>query len=358
MWIGALDLKLCKLSKIGADRRRNQAKPQMSTYMKHIWRTCHDIVTTSSWLQSFSQLVGPDMIVCSNMLSNMLLTHALMLYWHWSGIAGTNHPTACLPYTNLVRMPCSFTKSKSAEPQLCNMSLRPWSLFELCLKRFAANTFIEWSYGAPADSFFSPKDLFLLSQFEQTSRERTWYLLPSRNFCDNIFILELKKGLQWIWNGMWCHSVVCFLCLAGQVPSLSQHHRALWRGRRHLKSFSQSKRPTPWIQLGGFFCPQSIVIVALCIAGVLSCGLQVSELEFSKAKTLMNQSRPTPPQPTPQLLPETQAETGTAGILTWWLEWLESLDLRSLQMISASHQVPSLAGGVLLNQHGVTWWSC
>ena len=31
------------------------------------------------------------------------------------------------------------------------------------------------------------------------------------------------------------------------------------------------------------------------------------------------------------------------------------LDLRSLQkMISASHQVPSLAGGFLSNKHGVT----
>lgn len=109
-------------------------------------------------------------------------------------------------------MPSSFTKSKSAEPQLCNMSLRPWSLFELCLKRFAANTFIEWSYGAPAVSFFSPKDLFLLSQFEQTSRERTWYLLPSRNFLWHYlyFVAEERIELQLILNSMWCHSVVCF----------------------------------------------------------------------------------------------------------------------------------------------------
>lgn len=330
------------------NRRRPQTEPGKTsnvniyeTYMKDLSWLCHDFKVFPSWWGLTWWFVQTCFPTCY-----------LPMLWCCTGI----RVELLAQIIQLVRMPCSFTKSKSAEPQLCNMSLRPWSLFELCLKRFAANTFIEWSYGAPANSFFSPKDLFLLSQFEQTSRERTWYLLPSRNFLWHYlyFVAEERIAIDFKFHVMPFGRV--FLCLAGQVSSLSQHHRALWRGRRHLKSFSQSKRPTPWIQLGGFFCPQSIV--ALCIAGVLSCGLQVSELEFSKAKTLMNQSRPTPPQPTPQLLPETQAETGTAGILTWWLEWLESLDLRSLQMISASHQVPSLAGGVLLNQHGVTWWSC
>ena len=76
MWIGALDLKLCKLSKIGADRTRQNLKCQHIHIVMTLSQLCHDFKVFPIWW-------GPDMIACSNMLSNMLLTHALMLCWHY-----------------------------------------------------------------------------------------------------------------------------------------------------------------------------------------------------------------------------------------------------------------------------------